>query len=1252
MHFSVWVLLLLSFTGFLEANECPSETINVFDGFSTTFSDLSECTFLFEVKSNGPRSTIYMNNVTDSTYSIIGDASQVLLNFSNCTLENPQLDPVEHVLILKNSQLATLSNELNNITLIDSELNSMDRTRVTISHLHISNSSIGFSTITVYNVRVLGNTTFTKIHFDSFTVRFSATGSNTLLFDNCELINVNLNFIDIDTIRFNRCIQNSVHFSSVLDVNHMEFFSTKIINSDYNNDVASLARIKNVLYSDMNTTFKKGYMFFGAERNQVINCIYTQSSVILQVSPHAEALKIYFVNSDLPNISFVSGLHANIGILTFSNCSFSKIEFILIAASRFTIENFRTPRDTTRIPVKIASVLQLTIRDSTLYDAYFDFAAGGVYSTVDCMFFHNMTYDGATIVGGILLPIMNTLNITSSTFINIGVSDPRFLSNILGADLFIVHNSEFLNTVFPFSNSNYMSFINSKFENVVFYDQLNIIIIENSVFKSVSSNDANILFNYFLSTTIIDSTFSNIVIPILFQGKITEFAYLPVSISNISIVDVKISALFMLADQFLIEVINTDLTISGVQSFFSCSDIVDDQNIRINVTFSNLHFHSSFFIIAPYSTVYLHMQDSNITSNEYLLGLNILYNGNISCSRTQVNGFSNKSFFAVTRTATITQSDCDGIVVSTKQQESSLSISEPHFQVVGEKGEESRVKIIVSDSTIAKSIRFVALVNSNVYNGTILSENTFIFSRLTPGSEYRFVLITADMYIAKSGNMIEPYCRPGLFYSVAEERCVNCRRKSSTFSPFDNRTSCEPLASISKEITQAEHVYIVQQQYFVVEFQHGEENSTSVIQFLCSKPFCKTSSWVGMTGRSMSDISEEELWFYDYNNIELDVEVFSGCVKMHTGLACSRCVHDMNGKPVIVEIFSDSCMVRCPMNLLIIAIFLQLSIYYIMMKLYENGHKVRWTAIFRVKDEALLDYDVWDYIRVFKDLVLLTIPTIFTFASDFDTEGNSPLSIVLVLAFNPFMTTAHLLNINPSAAMNYVMFYKCVTVCFICIFPIVLYKIGIIRGVGAKERSYVNCSSLSYLFLPYCVQDILESFWIFDMYENGQYYTIIDLQNPISMIAHFFLVLVQVICIIVVIIFTTKSAKCRIGFKNHYSLTLLWLCLLRGVTSFCSSALGLSLLTSIVFLIMIFIFLTFFDPFAQHFLNRISMKYIASMLLLCVCVYLLSLLKTAIHFYYVALIPLITIILLVYGTVGSRRDSKHKTDEISLNLLQ
>ncbi|KAL0230724.1 hypothetical protein PCE1_004280 [Barthelona sp. PCE] len=195
--------------------------------------------------------------------------------------------------------------------------------------------------------------------------------------------------------------------------------------------------------------------------------------------------------------------------------------------------------------------------------------------------------------------------------------------------------------------------------------------------------------------------------------------------------------------------------------------------------------------------------------------------------------------------------------------------------------------------------------------------------------------------------------------------------------------------------------------------------------------FCDGTTMSGMTALPMKYVeaffpgfSKKGLWdYYNYKRNEetniIPVRSINGCLMNRYGKECILCEEkDYNtGAIMRPAIYSAMCY-TCP-GMLESSIWLvgYILIAVVLFKYFHLGFKLPWTKIFRIKDDDVLDHDIFNHLTVLFKVFNNVLPGIIVLFSDIDKAGSLFPSIMTVASciFGGDMNTSSFVHFNALA---------------------------------------------------------------------------------------------------------------------------------------------------------------------------------------------------------------------------------------------
>ncbi|KAL0232184.1 hypothetical protein PCE1_003180 [Barthelona sp. PCE] len=374
-----------------------------------------------------------------------------------------------------------------------------------------------------------------------------------------------------------------------------------------------------------------------------------------------------------------------------------------------------------------------------------------------------------------------------------------------------------------------------------------------------------------------------------------------------------------------------------------------------------------------------------------------------------------------------------------------------------------------------------------------------------------------------------------------------------------------------------------------------DKKSNQVTLFSASDFTDPDSVLPGLSGLRGSHASENLRTIMHYKGMNIDDH--NGCAPMHFDTGCLKCVDEINGFSVVFNSFTGGCTCVLPFKSLILAFFTQFLVICGMFILYRQGGKFPWTRLGLVSEE-LLDYDVFEAIKLVKDFVMLILPSLLSFKRDLlfgATE--SYISRFVNAASYPFLIFgifSKFINSNTLSVM-----INNVFVTIVCMLPVLLGFINRKRtGSNGKKSSYMMFSAdLIALFLPFIVKDLFMLFPVtyvdyltrepIKALHNASPF---DLAEQISLLLRIVYIGVLLSCVLVMLIVFHKGIGLRMGLKDKYWFSFYLVMFFTAFSLYRPRYLILCLVLDALFIYV-------FEPFVLDLLNKLSMFLILSIII-------------------------------------------------------
>ncbi|KAL0233421.1 hypothetical protein PCE1_001936 [Barthelona sp. PCE] len=479
-------------------------------------------------------------------------------------------------------------------------------------------------------------------------------------------------------------------------------------------------------------------------------------------------------------------------------------------------------------------------------------------------------------------------------------------------------------------------------------------------------------------------------------------------------------------------------------------------------------------------------------------------------------------------------------------------------------------------------------------SGKLMLNNTEMVHNYTVSVFYPFQMMRSQLQIAL------PSCLPGKYFSV--DKCVGCPVNTRQFNPNYSGSSCM-IDSLS---VNAKHPFVAARMsgpyYDLMKGEFIVERPESGTAYLIKgNTFCTGGKVMpllsGQTTNTLNPITRNA-----YTSQGIVVEDYNGCSTLRRGQGCLRCQMMYHSLLVSYDAIRGGCAVLLPRNWIIIALCCQIVILLILTRLYSRGHLVPWCKILNIKSNTTLDYDVWEAIRLLKDLFLLTLPLLYSTNKDFffSLDDDNFLFVFLKTVFNPFITISYITRVTTMAFtdMNQIILIFDLMIMMLTLLPYGIYGI---RNVFSKKMVFIEkyhqiTVSLFFVFLPLMLKDLF-NFLTFvrardlinDSIFSDAIYTPYDYDFEMTTPRRFLLSGVLMLMLLFGSLLIYRSLKQRIGFKRNLKRSYFLIMICVGIGTYCPEFISILLIT-----IMAFFFIS--KPFVFPVLNTISLIYLTILL--------------------------------------------------------
>ncbi|KAL0230062.1 hypothetical protein PCE1_003626 [Barthelona sp. PCE] len=485
------------------------------------------------------------------------------------------------------------------------------------------------------------------------------------------------------------------------------------------------------------------------------------------------------------------------------------------------------------------------------------------------------------------------------------------------------------------------------------------------------------------------------------------------------------------------------------------------------------------------------------------------------------------------------------------------------------------------------------------------------YEQKLPNYLYTFYILGAwGSTAVKSFSKREPYCLPGYAQPDAQSRCVSCINFAHQFS-FDNASAeCieDPSMmalgySVASQL--ATPVYSIGMGLFVLE----DADANTVFLIYCYNAHCNdVSVHSGVSGESMSMMSQEKREFYEYFSGGYNLEEHNGCAEGHYGIACQKCAEtfDVNGHiyRIVVNVLGDGCIFVPSFGIVIIAVCLQILAVTGVVILFGYGKKVPWTRIFKFSSD-ILDHDVWIIITSVKDFILIILPVIWEGGSgNFIIEDNAgSVGITITLALNPFVVVSiivsYFIRLNGEMNLNNVIFGINLSFMGLLSLFFINYIFYKYRKANQKKLEYnikviknkKLISSLCYFFLPYIIKNSVRLIFFrkpIDVY--GRHFSVPNVTSSVFTLidfAHAYSLTLALTSAFLTVFFFVFALKMKqnvhtVGLKHGFQSFYFFLVLVRAIVTFLTVYTGGSVISQFsasAFLLGLLILLMIVSPF-------------------------------------------------------------------------
>ncbi|KAL0230182.1 hypothetical protein PCE1_003744 [Barthelona sp. PCE] len=498
----------------------------------------------------------------------------------------------------------------------------------------------------------------------------------------------------------------------------------------------------------------------------------------------------------------------------------------------------------------------------------------------------------------------------------------------------------------------------------------------------------------------------------------------------------------------------------------------------------------------------------------------------------------------------------------------------------------------------------------------------FYLSKSTQGTEF---------------TLFQQGCQPG--WHNNEGKCELC--PVGTHQPFWN--SSVTMCNKDHRIVAAQKYWKVRvsgQQLIIPNRTFVIETNETVYVFPISNEFTNPGNLqAGLSGRTEAECSADEVAYYKYFSTNIDDH--NGCVDMHHGTGCMRCVSSFNGYVVIKNSFTRGCTCLMKWYQLVIVFAAQIIIIMMCIAIYNKGYKFPWTK-FLSSGERYLDYDIFECIRLLKDFMLVVLPAVLVLQKDLVFEAHDSLLDVFAKSITfPFLILGYISGFFENPILNEFLNHIAITV--ICVIPAVY---GAIRakttGIAIHLRSGLEfSSSFIAVFCPFLLKDLIvlvipHTYTDLIMGSPIPYLvgkSPFDLDVVFSSFDRWMSVIILIVLLSILFAIFHKGIIRRPGIKTEYKYSLYIVLLNTSFSLFSPDYLILGFIFNLMFVFLM-------KPFKLHILNDIT-SLILFFILVNICVSRLLLGWNA----WVALVVLGLFALLFITTMTLKND---ETDDNTL----